>query len=98
MIESDHSGIKAYTLQAMKSWRVYHFHDTGESARVKQLHGINDQLYLANDGRNLAAFLFRLRQQFPAHYQRIVKTIRLIAPFFHDFVLRPHTDNPHQIE
>ena len=30
------TGIYNYTVPAMKKWRVYHFHDTGESAMVKQ--------------------------------------------------------------
>ena len=42
-------------------WRVFHFHDTSESAKVKQIHGINDNEELARDARNLAAFLFMLK-------------------------------------
>ena len=38
---------------------------------------------------NLAAFLLRLHEQNKLVYQRIVATIRLIAPFFDDFDLEP---------
>lgn len=87
-----------YTVPPMKSWRLYHFHDTSDSALVKQRHGINDNLYLRPDAKNLAAFLYFLRGQYPSHYKRIVKTIRLVAPFFGDFLLRPQPDSKDQIE
>jgi predicted ATPase len=87
------SGVKQYTLPTMKGWRVYHFHDTSDSAKVKQTHRLNDNEYLREDGSNLAAFLYRLKQHQEKHYKRIVKTIKLVAPFFGDFFLRPTTDN-----
>lgn len=87
-----------YTVPPMKSWRLYHFHDTSDSALVKQRHGINDNLYLRPDARNLAAFLYLLKDQHPSHYKRIVKTVRLVAPFFGDFLLRPQPDSKDQIE
>lgn len=86
------------TVAAMKNWRVYHFHDTSESSMVKQRHGLNDNLYLRPDARNLAAFLARLQVQHARHYQRIVKIVRLVAPFFGDFLLRPQAVRPDQIE
>ena len=96
--EEHHSKIKQYTLPIMRRWRVYHFHDTSESARVKQIHRINDNDYLREDGANLAAFLFRLQKNHPAHYKRIVKSIQMVAPFFGDFYLRPTPDNPDTIQ
>jgi len=96
--QKDQTKIYDYTVPAMKSWRLFHFHDTSDSARVKQRHAININDYLRPDARNLAAFLYLLKNQHPAHYQRIVKTIRLVAPFFNDFYLRPQPDNKNQIE
>lgn len=87
-----------FVVPAMRSWRVYHFHDTGDSAAVKQIHGINDNEYLRADARNLAAFLFRLKNHHEAHYRRIVKSIQLVAPFFGDFHLRPSVDNKEKIQ
>jgi predicted ATPase len=89
---------KDHLLPGMQSWRVYHFHDTSDTALVKQRHGINVNDFLRSDARNLAAFLYLLKNQFSDHYQRIVKTIRLVAPFFGDFYLRPQPDNKEQIE
>jgi predicted ATPase len=92
-----HSGVDDFVLPAMKRWRVYHFHDTGEKAPVKQLHGINDNQYIRPDAQNLAAFLHFLRERHNNSFQRIVKTVRLVAPFFGDFHLRPSPGNPDTI-
>lgn len=83
---------------AMARWVLYHFHDTGEDARIKQIHALNDNAYLRPDARNLAAYLLRLRETAPAHYLRILRTVQLVAPFFGDFHLRPIPTNPDMIE
>jgi predicted ATPase len=90
--------IYEYTVPVMQSWRLYHFHDTSDSALVKQRQAINDNIYLRSDAQNLAAYLYLLKEQYQTHYQRIVKTIQLVAPFFGDFYLRPHPNNQDQIE
>jgi len=86
------------TVRKMRKWRVYHFHDTSETALFKQCCSIHDNIYLRPDGRNLAAYLFRLEKFHHETYERIVKTIRLVAPFFGDFRLSPNLDNTGQIE
>ena len=85
-------------LAQLKRWQVYHFHDTGSTAKVKQIHNINDNEFLRDDARNLAAFLLRLKNHHQEHYQRIVKTVRLVAPFFGDFHLRPTVDNREKVQ
>lgn len=87
-----------YTIPTIKNWRIYHFHDTSDTAVVKQRSMINDNMYLRPDARNLAAFLFLLKKQYPKHLKRIEQTIRLVAPFFGEFLLRPNPLNPEQIE
>lgn len=96
--KAQHGAIWSYVVPAMRSWRVYHFHDTSSSALVKQVHGINDNEYLRDDARNLAAFLYRLKHHHEAHYKRIVKSIQLVAPFFGDFHLRPTVGNKEKIQ
>lgn len=78
----------ARVLTVLQSWRMYHFHDTSDEAKVKQKHPSNDNLRLKPDAANLAAFLARLHREFPGEYKRIVETIRLAAPYFGDFVTR----------
>jgi predicted ATPase len=78
--------------------RVYHFHDTSSTARVRQYCYVGDNRWLMPDAGNLAAFLLRLRQENGgAAYQRIVTTIRLIAPFFDDFDLEATGPNKREI-
>ena len=79
-------------------WGVYHFHDTSDTAHMKKPCGLNDNIELASDGRNLAAYLYRLSETEGQSYQRIVKTIRQVASFFDDFVLRPNPLNENIIQ
>ncbi len=90
--------IDDYVFPAMVGWRLYHFHDTSETAYVKQVHNINDYTYLRHDGRNLAAFLYFLKKSYTLNYQQIVKAIQLVAPFFGDFELRPISENQETIK
>lgn len=78
---------------AKESWHVYHFHDTGRTAKVKQEHNVANNAVFQQDAGNLAAFLLRLRDNFPAQYKEIIAAIRTIAPFFDDFVLAPNEAN-----
>ncbi|PQV45772.1 AAA family ATPase [Paraburkholderia sp. BL21I4N1] len=87
-----------YIAAALESTRVYHFHDTGEKAKVKQLHALNDTLRLKVDGANLAAYLCMLKTEHAHNYRLIVDTIRLAAPFFDDFVFRANPFSKIQLE
>ena len=70
--------------------RVYHFHDTSPTARVRQYCYIANDRWLMPDAGNLAAVLYKLRNEDNGSaYHPIVSTIRLIAPFFADFDLEP---------
>jgi predicted ATPase len=90
--------IASYVLKHLKSWTIYHFHDTSGSAKLKLTGDINDNATLKSDASNLAAFLYLLREKHWGHYDKIVKTIRLAAPFFDDFILRPSPLNPEKIQ
>ena len=68
---------------------VYQFHNTSETARIRGKWNVSDDRYLKEDGANLAPVLYRLRETDRGCYQRIVDTVRLILPFFSDFVLEP---------
>lgn len=88
----------SYVLSALQSWKVYHFHDTSDSAKVKTTGEIGDNAILRPDASNLAAYLYMLQLTYPQHYSQIVRTIRLVAPFFDDFVLRPSILSPGKIQ
>lgn len=89
------NGINDYVLPILekKMWRVYHFHDTSRTANVKQEHYISNNAVLTLDASNLAAFLYRLKNNYEKSYNEIVETIRLIAPYFDDFYLEPKEEN-----
>lgn len=78
----------ADALAAMRSWRVFHFDDTSASAAVRHAQPVRDNLKLKPDASNLAPFLRMLRERHPSHYGSIVSAIRMVAPFFGDFVHR----------
>ncbi|WP_346290939.1 AAA family ATPase [Sphaerothrix gracilis] len=84
----------AKTLQyLLNRCRVYHFHDTSPTAGVRQSSYLGDTRWLMPNADNLAALLLRFRAENPSTYQSIVRTIRLIAPFFDDFDLVPDVSN-----
>ena len=87
-----------YVLNSLKSWKVYHFHDTSESSKVKQTCNINDNRFLRPDAGNLAAYLYLLKEAHNPYYDNIVDSIRMVAPFFDDFNLRPSPFNPETIK
>jgi len=89
--------VAQHVLKRLKAWQVYHFHDTTPGARVKQTVSVSDNERLKADASNLAAYLYRPHVTAPMYYERIVAAIRLAAPFFGDFVLRPQPLNPESI-
>ncbi len=89
--------IARYVRGDLDSYRIYHFHDTSSSARVKQTGNVDDNRRLQTDAGNLAAFLYLLDQKHPGHFQNIEDTVRQIAPFFEGFRLKPTELNPDKI-
>ena len=84
-------------IEIITSWHIYHFHDTGESAKVKKTADINDNSFFRKDASNLAPFLYWLKERKEKYYNNIVDTIRLAAPFFGEFILRPSPFNQEKI-
>jgi predicted ATPase len=97
--DSDETGlVPVYVWRAVSSWVVYHFHDTSGTAGVRRQGATNDNEFLRPDASNLAAFLFRICQTHRASYEKIRDVVRLAAPFFDDFKLRPVPTNPDLIQ
>jgi len=74
---------------ALGGCHTFQFHDTSATSPMRQSVYIHDNRYLRHDAMNLAAILYKLQQVQPTAYHRIVETVRQIAPWFGDFVLRP---------
>ena len=87
------------TDDAIAGWMVYHFHDTSDSAPMRQSEIVEDCAYLREDAANIAPFLKALREDGPEgvkSYREIVDAVRLVMPFFEDFTLTPIKFGPAQ--
>src|SRR5215469_4510533 len=91
-------GVPYYVFSAVSSWVVYHFHDTSPTSGVRRQGPINDNETLRPSAENLAAFLYRIEQTDRPVYERIRDVVRLAAPFFDDFKLRPVPTNTELIQ
>jgi predicted ATPase len=76
-------------LNLLRKLIVYQFHNTSDTAPMRTKWSVADGRWLKQNGENLASFLYRLQQQENPYYLRIVKYLRLVFPFFDDFVLYP---------
>jgi predicted ATPase len=81
--------VEHHVSEAVSSWMVYHFHDTSANAPVRRECLMQNWRELEPDAGNVAAFLARLRDENAERYGRIRETIRMVAPFFDDFLLEP---------
>jgi predicted ATPase len=87
--EGPRGSVPSYLRASLSSWTVYHFHDTSETAGVRRPGTTRDHERFRPDASNLAAFLLRLQECHARKYDLIRDTVRLVAPFFDDFKLRP---------
>lgn len=81
-------------LQAIKSWKLYHFHDTSPTAAMRHAEIIEDNRVLRYDAANIGSFLLRLRDENRFSYNDIRNACRAVAPFFDDFLLEPQIFGP----
>lgn len=75
-------------LSSIDRWKIYHFHDTSDTSKMKSKSASNDNLIFKQDASNLAPYLKMLYDKYRAYYERIVETIKIIAPFFGGFIFR----------
>ncbi|HAD05236.1 MAG: recombinase RecF [Desulfuromonadales bacterium GWD2_61_12] len=84
--------VASHVYDAISSWKIYHFHDTSKVAPMRRYEAVDDCDYLRFDAANIAPFLLDLQnhKRTTSTYGQIVDTIRLVAPFFDDFILKPN--------
>lgn len=83
-----------YVIKYLNGFRKYHFHDTSNNSPFTLLSHIeNDIYYLYSNGANLAAFLYNIKIEHKIVYNKIVKTIQSIAPYFSDFNFIPNNED-----
>lgn len=83
-----------YVFEAMKTWRVYHFHDTSYESPMRRPSNINDNKFFRYNASNLPSFLYLLQERYPDNFNLIERTYRKVAPFFDRFELQPDRVNP----
>jgi predicted ATPase len=86
--------VSSYMYDAISSWKIYHFHDTSKLSPMRRYETIDDNEYLRFDAANIAPFLYDLKTNRRGYkqkeYEQIIETIRLVTPFFDDFILKPN--------
>jgi len=90
--------VNTHIVNYLNDWKVYHFHDTGSTSKLKQTCNINNCTLLSPDGANISAFLKYIKSYNQKSYNQIVKTIQRVAPFFQDFILEPEIHNKETIK
>lgn len=90
-------GVPVWVRRDLDTYCVYHFHDTSDTAPIKNAQHLEDNLRLRSDASNLAPFLYLLQRKHPDHFRSIEAAIRQVAPFFEQFALQPSRLAPDQI-
>jgi predicted ATPase len=91
-------GVARLVRDYLRSWRLYHVHDTSSSSPMRKTAKVDDNEFLRVDGSNLAAFLYYLREKHADSYSLIRRTVQRVAPFFDDFQLKPLQLKPDDIK
>jgi predicted ATPase len=90
--------IPSQIYSTIKDWKVFHFDDVSANSNKKRLQNIEQGYSLHQEGDNIIAFLFYLKQNYIDYYDKIVEIIRLVTPYFDDFILEPEPSNPSLIK
>jgi predicted ATPase len=96
-LKTDDGFRNKYLRNQFRMLRLFHFHDTSFSSKIKQPCSRYDYASLREDGGNLPAFLYRMQESYPDNFKMIEKVIQSIAPFFDSFYLQPDEINEQQI-
>lgn len=81
-----------------ESFKVYHFHDTSDSSKLKGFCKTTDYDSFIEDGSNLPAFLYGMKETSPKHFKILEHTIKSVAPFINSLYLQPDKRDSQQIE
>jgi predicted ATPase len=89
LIKNKFSYRDSYLCEQLESYKIYHFHDTSNTAPLRSKANTNDNRILKEDGGNLPAYLYYLQEKHPLNFKRIEKIIQSVVPFFDRFNLSP---------
>jgi len=83
---------------SIKGYQVFHFDDVSANSHKKRQQNLDESYPLHPEGDNIAAFLYYLKQNDIDAYDKIVEIIRLVTPYFDDFILEPEPTHSNQIK
>lgn len=86
-----------YIKSFMESFRIFHFHDTSKTSKLRKPALVNDNDFLREDAANLPAYLYWMQTKHPKEFKKIEMAVRSIAPYFNSFNLAPDKLNENQI-
>lgn len=92
----DHGRYK-FVKKYMESFRVFHFHDSSKTSKMRKSSQIHDNSFLREDASNLPAYLYWMQEVYPKEFKKIEMIIRSVAPYFERFNLHPDRINPNII-
>lgn len=92
------SDFSRYLRSDLNKIHIYQFNDTSPTSLIRKSCHIADNRSLRQNGSNLSAFLYLLKQNHAPDFQRIERAVRRIAPFFGSFSLEPSKLNPELIQ
>ncbi len=87
-ISNPRNRVASWVRSRLRSWRIYHLHDTSSSSPMRKTAKVDDNRFFRPDGSNLAAFLYYLQEKHYESYSLIERSVQRVAPFFDDFQLR----------
>jgi len=83
------AGFSKPVYDAIASWQIYHFHDTGKTAGMRLYEIVQDNKNLRTNAANIGPFLLGLKKKHFQEYSDILHAVRVVTPFFDDFLLEP---------
>jgi len=93
-IKTTDNSMAKCVIKYLNGFRKYHFHDTSSNSPFLKFSNIeNDIYYFYQDGMNIASFMYHIQETDKIVYNRIIKNIQSIAPYFSDFYFAPNKEN-----
>lgn len=97
ILSSQSQGRYKFVKKYMESFRVFHFHDSSKTSKMRKSSQIHDNSFLREDASNLPAYLYWMQEVYPKEFKKIEMIIRSVAPYFERFNLHPDRINPNII-
>lgn len=85
-----HARVASYVVPSVKSWIVYHFHDTSDTAPMKQACALNDKWLAAPRWSQSCGLSLSFTWAIPGALSPYRRHCAVSGAFFADFQLRPN--------